>query len=121
MIFDISHALSKLAPGAKWVHRGEPMDFEGIEWNDEDVTRPSNEEIQAYIDEQNSIEPMRLLRIERDKRLAACDWMAVADRSITDAQRAYRQALRDITNNAQPTLLPNGRLDMSSVNWPTLE
>ncbi len=32
-------------------------------------------------------EPMRLLREERNKRLAETDWWAVADRTMTDEQR----------------------------------
>jgi hypothetical protein len=120
MIYGISHALFELRPGAKWVHRGEEDDFSGIEWLDEDVTRPTDEEILAVINEKNNIEPMKLLRIERDKRLSATDWWAVSDRQITDAQKTYRQALRDITINANPTLLANGRLDLDSINWPTI-
>ena len=121
MIYDITHALFALRPGAKWVHRGEGMDFTGIEWSDEEVTRPTNEELQAVIDTMNAAEPMRLLRNERDKRLAASDWMAMPDRTMTPSQIAYRQALRDITINANPTLLANGNLNMSSINWPTLD
>jgi hypothetical protein len=120
MIFGVGHALFELCPGAKWVHRGEDMDFNGIEWLDENIVRPTNEEILAVINANNNSEPMKLLRIERDKRLAATDWWAVSDRTITDAQKTYRQALRDITINASPTLLANGRLDLDSINWPTI-
>jgi hypothetical protein len=49
------------------------------------------------------------IREERDKRLADCDWWALTDIEITPDQLAYRQALRDITNQETfPT----------SVNWP---
>jgi hypothetical protein len=37
------------------------------------------------------------VRFERDKLLAETDWMASPDRTITQAERDYRQALRDIT------------------------
>ena len=50
------------------------------------------------------------IRGERDRRLSASDWMAVSDRTITDAQTAYRQALRDV---------PQDFSDASSVVWPT--
>ena len=67
-------------------------------------------------------EPMRLLRRERDKLLAECDWWASSDLTITDDQKKYRQDLRDITKTASPKIIgdgPSASLDMSSVNWPT--
>ena len=47
-------------------------------------------------------EPMRLLRAERDRLLSECDWWASSDlsSSFTDAQKKYRQDLRDITKSA---------------------
>jgi len=67
-------------------------------------------------------EPMRLLRVERDRLLAECDWWASSDLTITTAQKKYRQDLRDITKTANPKIIGNGpltALDMSSVTWPT--
>ena len=55
-------------------------------------------------------EPLRLLRQERDRRLAETDWWAVSDRTITDEQAAYRQALRDITATYT---------SLDDVVWPT--
>ena len=55
-------------------------------------------------------EPMRLLREERNKRLAETDWWAMSDRSMTEAQTNYRQALRDITDSAT---------SLDDVTWPT--
>ena len=37
------------------------------------------------------------LRAERNQRLANTDWWVMPDRTATEAQLAYRQALRDIT------------------------
>ena len=45
-------------------------------------------------------EPMRLLRAKRNGLLAECDWWASSDLTITDAQKKYRQDLRDITKTA---------------------
>jgi hypothetical protein len=42
-------------------------------------------------------EPLRLLREERNKRLSSTDWWATSDRTMTEEQISYRQALRDIT------------------------
>lgn len=52
-----------------------------------------------------------LIRNERDSRLKVTDWWVLPDRTPSDAQLAYRQALRDITNQETfPT----------SVVWPTI-
>ena len=36
----------------------------------------------------------------RNKRIAETDWWALSDRTMTAEQTAYRQALRDITDQA---------------------
>ena len=67
-------------------------------------------------------EPMRLLRKERDRLLVETDWMALGDVTMTDAQKKYRQDLRDITKTASPKIIEDGprtSLDMSSVTFPT--
>jgi hypothetical protein len=53
--------------------------------------------LNAKIAELEAAEPMRLLRAERNQRLANTDWWALSDLTMTDEQTAYRQALRDIT------------------------
>ena len=63
---------------------------------------------------------MRLLRIERDKLLAACDWRASSDLILADAWKTYRQSLRDLPASASPKVDTNGNLDMTSVTWPTI-
>ena len=51
-----------------------------------------------------------LNRIVRDKLLAATDVWALSDRTMTAEQTAYRQALRDITDQSGfPT----------DITWPT--
>ena len=47
---------------------------------------------------------MRLLRIERDKRIAKTDWRASSDLTLSDAWKTYRQALRDLPASATPKL-----------------
>lgn len=51
------------------------------------------------------------IRAERDALLNASDWMAMADRTLTDAQSAYRQSLRDV---------PQDFANPAAVVWPTL-
>jgi len=64
-------------------------------------------------------EPMRLLRVERDRLLAETDWMANSDVTLADNWKTYRQALRDLPASASPKLSADGSLDMSSVTFPT--
>ena len=62
---------------------------------------------------------MRLLRKERDRRIAQTDWRATVDYPGTDqtAWLTYRQALRDLPSTASPTLDAEGNL--TNVTWPT--
>ena len=62
---------------------------------------------------------MRLLRVERDRLLAETDWTALGDVTMSSAMKTYRQELRDLPANSDPKLDSDGRLDMSSVKFPT--
>ena len=62
---------------------------------------------------------MRLLRLERNSRIAETDWRASSDLILSDAWKTYRQALRDLPANSTPTLDSNYELDLTSVTWPT--
>ena len=117
MKYDIPEALQDLKPGAQWALRGD--DLSGLEWLDSVQTMPTETEINNKILELDSAEPMRLLRKERNKRLSDSDWMAISDRTQTDAQKTYRQALRDLPSSASPKLDANYDLDLTSVTWPT--
>ena len=66
-----------------------------------------------------SREPMRLLRVERDRLLAETDWTALGDVTMSSAMKTYRQALRDLPASSDPKLASDGTLDMSSVKFPT--
>jgi hypothetical protein len=83
------------------------------------IARPSEEQIQAKIEELTAAEPLRLLREKRNQLLARSDWMAVSDRTMTQAQIDYRQALRDLPATADPQLDENGNL--TNVTWPIYE
>ena len=52
---------------------------------------------------------MRLLREERNIKLAETDWWALSDLTMPDAQKKYRQDLRDITKSAT---------SLDDVTWP---
>ena len=49
-------------------------------------------------------------RWKRDRLISETDWWATSDRTMTDAQTAYRTALRDVPSQAE---FPN------TVTWPT--
>ena len=117
MKYDITHAIRALKPGAQWTL--ERYDYDGLKWLDSSQTKPTETEVNSKISELDSAEPMRLLRIERDTRIAKTDWRASADLTLTDAWKTYRQALRDLPASASPKLDSNYELDLTSVTWPT--
>ena len=112
-------ALHSLKPNAEWTWRG--FEYSGLTWLDSSQTKPTESEINAEITRLNNAEPMRLLRVERDTRLAACDWTQSRDVTLSnDADwKTYRQSLRDLPASASPSLDSNYDLDLSSVTWPT--
>ena len=61
-------------------------------------------------DELVAAEPMRLLREERNRRIAETDWRFSSDLTADSAWADYRQALRDITKNAT---------SLDDVSWPS--
>ncbi len=126
MIIDCMVALQKLGAG-EFVLRGEPTnetefnqmftkvtgeDANGfaIESSDPADFGVTWSQVSAKLTELQNAEPMRLLREERDRRLAETDWWASSDLTMTQAQTDYRQALRDITDNAT---------SLDDVTWPT--
>ena len=117
MKYTITDALTALKPEAEWIQRGE--DYSGLEWLDSVHTKPTETEINNKISELDAVEPMRLLRLERNLRLAETDWRASSDLTLSDAWKTYRQALRDLPASASPSLDPNNELDLTSVTWPT--
>ena len=116
MIYTKIEAVVSLKPGKKWSWSG--SDYSGFTWLESD-TAPTESEIDAEVTRLNNAESMRLLRVERDKRLTACDWRASSDLTISNAWKTYRQSLRDLPASASPSLDSNGDLDLTSVTWPT--
>ena len=116
MKYDIALALKILKPGAEWVLTGE--DYSGLTWLDSEQ-QPTKTEVTDKIAELDAAEPMRLLRIERDKKIALTDWRVLPDQSPSDDWINYRQALRDLPASASPKLDSGGQLDFSSFTWPT--
>ena len=122
----ISTALTELGV-TEWVLRGEPTTeaefgtmfakVTGADANGSAIesTDPADwgttwAAVVAKRDELIAAEPLKLLRAERDRLIAATDWWAGSDRTMTAEQTTYRQALRDITDTAT---------SLSDVTWPT--
>ena len=121
MIYRDLDALQSLKPKAEWTWIG--YEYSGLDWLDSNQTKPTESEINAEITRLNNAEPMRLLRVERDARLTACDWIITMHKelgtNIPAAWKTYRQSLRDLPASASPSLDSNGDLDLTSVTWPT--
>ena len=117
MKYTFSDAILILKPGASYIVRGEV--YSDLEWLDSGQTKPTETEINNKISELNSAEAMRLLRLERNARIAETDWRASSDLTMSDAWKTYRQALRDLPATASPSLDSNDDLDLTSVTWPT--
>jgi hypothetical protein len=123
---DVAKALQELNI-TEWVLRGEPTSesefnsmfrkVTGADANGSAIEsdNPSDwgvtwSQVSAKKDELVAAEPMRLLRAERDTKLADTDWWATSDRTMTDDQTTYRQALRDVPANYS---------SLDEVVWPT--
>ena len=116
MKYDIPAALQSLKPGAQWILRGN--DYAGLEWLDSGQ-QPTKTEVADKIAELDAAEPMRLLRIERNKKIAETDWRMLSDQTPSDNWTNYRQALRDLPASATPKLKSDYELDFTSFTWPT--
>lgn len=67
------------------------------------------DQVNAKFQELLAAEPLRILRKERDRLIAETDWWVVPDRTPTQEQLDYRQALRDITDSYS---------SLDDVVWP---
>ena len=111
----------------EWVLRGEPTNAEEFASMFRKVTGSTDDgsaiesdnstdwgitwsQVQTKQSELTAAEPLKALRAERDRLIAATDWWASSDLTMTSAQTAYRQALRDITDDAT---------SLDDVTWPT--
>ena len=93
--------------------------IDSIKWWDGNPNNITKEQIQTKYDELVSLEPMRVLREERTKKLQETDWTQYRDVSLSNDSdwQTYRQSLRDLPSTAKPQLDKNGQL--TNVTWPT--
>ena len=123
----VADAITTLIPNQQWVLRGEPTTelelnnmFRRVTGEDSNGSAiesadPSSfgftwAQLSAKKTELDAAEPLKLLRAERNLRIAATDWWASSDLTMSQARRDYRQALRDITNSYD---------SLDDVVWPT--
>ena len=94
-----------------------------MEWLDKKQTVPTEKEVTDKIAELDAAEGMRLLRVERDAKLAALDWEVVKAYSngvaVDSKLKTYMQALRDLPASAKPKTDDAGELVADSITWPT--
>ena len=109
---DKYHAIKALCPGAKFGVRNNE-----VIWIDEKIKQPTEEQVNDKIAELQNLEPMRLLREERNRRLQETDWRFRSDLTPSQEWIDYCQALRDLPSTASPELDENGQL--INVTWPT--
>tara|TARA_R100000657_G_C4611305_1_gene64167 strand:- start:16 stop:285 length:270 start_codon:yes stop_codon:yes gene_type:complete len=77
-----------------------------IKMTDEEIAQhnanaPTEEEILA--------DKWQDIRRQRNGKLAATDWRASSDLTLSDAWKTYRQALRDVPTQSDP----------DNIAWPT--
>ena len=108
---------------------GIPFQYDNkiVVWeNIADKIPPTREVTNKKITELEAAEPMRILRIERNRRLAETDHFAFQDRIMTEEIKTYRQALRDlpkmITPDDSTEPLPAPTIDEQNqlifLHWP---
>ena len=108
----INVAILSLDPDAKFTTFDE-LDGKGeqIIWDESNSNScPTDEAIAAEQARLLALEPIRMLRKNRNALLAETDWMANSDVEMSDAWKTYRQALRD---------MPATESDPSNPTWPT--
>ena len=105
-------AIEALCPGVSFSYD----ETKGIIAWYSDEPQPTDTQINEKLTELQNAEPMRILREERNQKLAETDWRASSDLTLSSEWATYRQALRDLPSTANPTLDSNGNLQ--GVTWP---
>lgn len=123
----VSEAIIAVDPDCQFVLTGEPTDaisfnagFRIVTGTDDNGSAILSDDpddwgdvswgtVKIKLGDLNAAEPLKLLREERNRRLAETDWWASSDLTMTQAQIDYRQALRDITDTYQ---------SLDTVVWP---
>ena len=92
----ITKAILKINPNAEVVVRGTDINTCEIEWHNGTTPIPK-EQILAIIPQVELDIALENLRAKRNKLLTETDYLALADNTMTEEMKVYRQKLRDIT------------------------
>ena len=131
----VGEALGELGI-TEWVLRGEPTKesefndmFRKVTGADSSGTAIETDDTSKWgvtwkqvSDEMTKIDaaaPMKELRKQRDAKLAETDWTALADVTMADNMKTYRQQLRDLpahNDGKNASLASDGSLE--NVKWP---
>ena len=112
MIYTRVDALLSLKPKAQFSWAGTEI-YSELNYLSSD-TPPTEAELDTEVTRLNNLEPMRLLRKERNTRLSVTDWRASSDLTLSTDWKTYRQALRDLPANQTPA-----DNELSNITWPT--
>jgi len=113
----MGEALQNLCPDAKFYVEQYNDDAPNIVWDETNSdAQPSQSLIDAEVIKVIAGMPMKLLRVERNQKLALTDWSQGGDVpvEIKNAYQTYRQALRDLPANQTPA-----DNELSNITWPT--
>ena len=120
MSFKVKYAIEAINSNAKFRIVDDSVD--NITWL-EGTTPIAKSDIEAKMIVLENANKMEALRLERNIRLAECDWTRLDDNGLSGSKKTewatYRQALRDLPASANPTLDDDEMLNPSSVTWPT--
>ena len=125
----VSEAIQALNPNCQFVLYGEPTSAQsfdaafrlvvGVDDNGTAILESDPKVWQhngitwALVDREltdlNKAAPLKLLREERNRRIAETDWWASSDLTMSAERTTYRQALRDITKTYS---------SLDDVVWP---
>jgi len=109
-IIDLSHALGNLVEITPMpIQNGERIDGDYV-FSESDVVGEIDPSITVDAVNQYILDrAWQRVRYDRDTRIGETDVWAMPDRTMTDEQISYRQALRDITTQSDP----------NDITWPT--
>ena len=113
----VSEAILALDPNCQFVLHGEPTDaisfnagfrlVTGVDANDLAILSDDPDDwekagitwgtVKIKLADLNDKEPIKLLRVERNRLIAETDWWASSDLDMPLERAVYRQQLRDIT------------------------
>ena len=111
MSFLRHEAIYNTHPNVASIRKEIPLDIDG------NPVQVNETLIQDELSKIRSAEPLRLLRLERNRLLQETDWRFRSDLTPSQEWINYCQSLRDLPSTASPELDEQGNL--TNVTWPT--